>query len=94
MFDLAEEALDQVAVLVQERAESQHLFAVGHRLHVRPRPPARPSGSAARHCRRPDHPAGSGPRPTRPAVARAKRLHAQIIDDVRHVHFRDPWRKR
>lgn len=37
MLDLAEEALDQVVVPVQERTEGQHLLAIGHRLHVRPR---------------------------------------------------------
>lgn len=37
MLDLAKEALDEVAVLVQERAEGQYLLPVGHRLHVSPR---------------------------------------------------------
>ncbi|CAO4157323.1 HTH gntR-type domain-containing protein [Methylorubrum extorquens] len=38
--------------------------------------PARPSGSAARRCRRPDHSAGSGPGPTRPACLPPSAHHA------------------
>src|ERR1700724_1421482 len=39
MFDLAEKPLDEIAISIEERAESRDVLASRHRLDVRTRPP-------------------------------------------------------